>query len=129
MIIDHIGFPVSDYERSKTFYAAALAPLGITLLMDLGADITGGEPAAGFGRDGKPEFWISGGEVVQTRMHVAFAAANRSEVNAFYDAAIAAGGKDNGRPGPRPIYHANYYGAFVRDPDGNNVEAVCHRPA
>ena len=129
-MIDHIGFPVSDFERSKAFYAAALAPLGYTLLMEFGADQTeSGHPAAGFGRDGKPDFWIGGEGGIQGRLHVAFTASDRATVDAFHKAALAAGGADHGPPGPRPHYHANYCAAFVLDPDGHNIEAVCHTPA
>jgi catechol 2,3-dioxygenase-like lactoylglutathione lyase family enzyme len=121
MIIDHIGLTVSNYERSKDFYSKALAPLDIQLVMEV-------DHAAGFGKQGKPEFWFGArGGPVQP-MHIAFVAENRREVRAFYDAAIAAGGRDNGPPGPREIYHPDYYGAFVLDPDGNNIEAVCHLP-
>ncbi len=128
MIIDHIGFGVSDYERAKTFYAKALAPLGITLVMEVTDEQTeDGQRACGFGRSGKPEFWISAGKV-SPHMHVAFTAQNRAEVEAFYKAALEAGAKDNGAPGLRPHYHANYYGAFVIDPEGHNIEAVCHMP-
>ena len=122
-MVDHVGIGVSDYERSKAFYAAALAPLGITLLMEpMGA-------AAGFGADLKPVFWIESGRAPATEVHVAFEAEDRPTVDAFHAAALAAGGTDNGAPGVRAIYHPNYYGAYVLDPDGNNVEAVCHRPA
>ena len=126
MILDHIGFPVSDYQRAKEFYQKALAPLGITLMHEISAELTGGEAHCGFGRDGKPDFWISSGAKVAPSLHVAFVAADRQSVDRFYQAAIAAGGADNGAPGLRPIYHPNYYGAFVRDPDGHNIEAVCH---
>jgi catechol 2,3-dioxygenase-like lactoylglutathione lyase family enzyme len=126
-MIDHIGFPVSDYARSKAFYEKALAPLGYTVIMEF-AETTSGSPAIGFGRDGKPDFWIGGEGGLQGVLHVAIAADNRAMVDAFYRAALAAGGQDNGAPGLRPHYHPNYYGAFVLDPDGHNVEAVCHRP-
>jgi catechol 2,3-dioxygenase-like lactoylglutathione lyase family enzyme len=126
-MIDHIGFPVSDYARSKAFYEKALAPLGYTVIMEF-AETTSGSPAVGFGRDGKPDFWIGGEGGLRGVLHVAIAADNRAMVDAFYRAALAAGGKDNGAPGLRPHYHPNYYGAFVLDPDGHNVEAVCHRP-
>ena len=122
-MIDHTGFGVSDHERSKAFYAQALAPLGIELLM---------EPiptAAGFGNDGKPFFWIQSGGAVATDVHVAFAVDARELVDVFHAAALEAGGTDNGAPGVRAIYHPTYYGAYVLDPDGNNVEAVCHAPA
>lgn len=121
MIIDHIGLAVRDYSRSKAFYTKALAPLGIELVMEVQGN-------AGFGSNGKPDFWFSTDAAAQGRIHVAFVARDRAQVKAFYDAAIAAGGKDNGPPGIREIYHPNYYGAFVLDPDGHNVEAVCHQP-
>lgn len=119
MIIDHIGIGVADYDRSKAFYTRSLAPLGIGLVMEV-------EGWAGLGRGAKPEFWIGMECGGQPSIHIAFAAETRAQVRAFYQAAIAAGGKDNGPPGIREIYHPNYYGAFVLDPDGNNVEAVCH---
>jgi catechol 2,3-dioxygenase-like lactoylglutathione lyase family enzyme len=124
--LDHVGFPVSDFARSKAFYEKALAPLGITILFGntLSDD---GDGYAGFGRD-RPQLWIGTGTPLTGRLHVAFAARSRAEVAAFYAAAIAAGGKDNGPPGLRPHYHENYYGAFVIDPDGHNIEAVTHLP-
>ena len=117
-----MGIPVSDFERSKRFYAQALCPLGYELIMEPSVY------AVGFGLSGKPDFWIGQGEPGHP-VHVAFAADDRATVGAFHEAAIAAGGRDNGGPGLRPHYHPSYYGAFVLDPDGNNVEAVCHRPA
>ena len=129
-MIDHVGFPVSDYRRSKAFYEKALAPLGYTLVMEVGADVTGsGAVAAGFGVNDKPDFWIGGEGGLDKPLHVAIVAKDRATVDAFYKAALAAGGIDNGAPGLRPHYHPDYYGAFVRDPDGHNIEAVCHRPA
>jgi catechol 2,3-dioxygenase-like lactoylglutathione lyase family enzyme len=126
----HIGFPVSDYERAKAFYMAALAPLGYTLIMEVGADKTeSAAPAAGFGANGKADFWIGGEGGVNRPLHVAIAAKDWATVDAFYAAALAAGGRDNGTPGLRPNYHPHYYGAFVLDPDGHNIEAVCHTPA
>ena len=123
-MLDHVGFGVSDYARSKAFYERALAPLGITLLMEPVAQ------AAGFGKDGKPFFWIEArGPAVSGGLHVAFVVDDRELVHAFHEAALAAGGTDNGAPGPREIYHPNYYGGYVLDPDGNNIEAVCHKPA
>jgi catechol 2,3-dioxygenase-like lactoylglutathione lyase family enzyme len=127
-MLDHIGFAVADFDRSKSFFEAALAPLGISLLMALTAEQTGADSHAGFGADGKPFFWIGNDKTASTAVHVAFAARDRAAVKAFYEAALAAGGRDNGAPGLRPHYHQNYYGAFVFDPDGNNIEAVCHRP-
>ena len=128
-MIDHVGFAVSDVERSRQFYEQALAPLGISLIMSVPADKTeSGGPAHGFGSDGKPYFWIGGNERVGEGTHVAFEIESRAKVDAYYDAALAAGGKDNGAPGIRAHYHPNYYAAFVFDPDGINIEAVCHRP-
>jgi catechol 2,3-dioxygenase-like lactoylglutathione lyase family enzyme len=126
--LDHIGINATDYTRTKAFYEKALAPLGITLVMEYGN-------AAGFGRNKKPDFWIGEGATrfqkpeqlaPITPVHVCFAARTRAEVDAFYQAAIAAGGRDNGKPGVRAEYHPNYYGAFVIDPDGHNVEAAVH---
>jgi catechol 2,3-dioxygenase-like lactoylglutathione lyase family enzyme len=127
-MIDHIGFPVSDYARSKAFYEKALAPLGYSVIMEV-TDTESGSPAVGFGRDGKPDFWIGGEGGLTIPVHVAIAAKDRAAVDAFYHAALAAGGKDNGAPGLRAHYHPNYYGAFVLDPEGHNIEAVCHAPA
>jgi catechol 2,3-dioxygenase-like lactoylglutathione lyase family enzyme len=129
MILDHIGFGVSDYERAKRFYAEALAPLGIALVMEMGPEETeGGVSACGFGRGPKPEFWIGSDGRVSPPLHVAFTATTRAEVHAFHEAALRAGGTDNGGPGLRPHYHPTYYAAFVHDPDGHNIEAVCHAP-
>jgi catechol 2,3-dioxygenase-like lactoylglutathione lyase family enzyme len=128
-MIDHVGFPVSGYVRSKAFYEQALAPLGYTLIMEVGGDLTeSGSAAAGFGRDGKPDFWIGGEGGLRGVLHVALVAESRAVVDAFYDAARAAGGEDNGAPGLRPHYHPHYYAAFVLDPDGHNIEVVCHKP-
>lgn len=118
-MIDHVGFKVSDLERSKAFYLLALAPLGYRILMD--HSISG----VGFGTNHKPFFWISQGKA-QKGLHIALAADDPATVDAFYREALAAGGVDNGAPGPRPEYHPGYYGAFVLDPDGHNIEAVCH---
>ncbi|TJY65099.1 VOC family protein [Sinimarinibacterium sp. CAU 1509] len=125
-MIDHTGVVVSDFERSKAFYRAALAPLGMDLLMELTAAVSGTQDMAGFGVPPKPEFWIHAGTPNIPPVHVAFRAADHAQVDAFHQAAIAAGGRDNGAPGLRPHYHRNYYGAFVLDPDGHNIEAVCH---
>jgi catechol 2,3-dioxygenase-like lactoylglutathione lyase family enzyme len=125
-VFDHIGFAVSDFARSKAFYARALAPLGISIVRE--AEQTGAGAHVAFGVDGRPFFWIGTGRALTGRLHVAFAAGERAAVDAFHRAAIAAGGTDNGAPGLRPHYHANYYGAFVLDPDGHNVEAVCRKP-
>jgi catechol 2,3-dioxygenase-like lactoylglutathione lyase family enzyme len=125
--IDHIGISVSDYARAKAFYLAALKPLRCELVMELPVEYTGGVPSGGFGADGKPFLWISEGGK-STHLHIAFRAESREQVDAFHAAALAAGGKDNGGPGPREMYHPNYYGAFVLDPDGHNIEAVIHTP-
>jgi len=128
-MLDHVGFAVADAERSRLFYEKALAPLGISLIMSVTPEQTeAGGTAHGFGSGGKPYFWIGDNERVGEGTHVAFAAGTRAEVDAFYRAAVAAGGHDNGAPGLRPHYHPNYYGAFVLDPDGINIEAVCHAP-
>lgn len=119
-MLDHIGMAVSDLGRSKGFFKQALAPLGYQLLMEF-------DDAAGFGREGKPDFWIGHNSSTGT-VHVAFAASERRIVDEFHKAAMGAGGRDNGGPGLRPQYHPNYYGAFVLDPDGNNIEVVCHQP-
>ena len=118
-MIDHTGLNVADIAKSKAFYAAALAPLGYDVLMSF-------ENYVGFGVAPKPDFWIGQGSANQPPIHVAFRARSREEVDAFYQAAMAAGGRDHGPPGLRPQYHPNYYGAFVLDPDGHNIEAVCH---
>jgi catechol 2,3-dioxygenase-like lactoylglutathione lyase family enzyme len=120
-MIDHIGISVRDLDKSTAFYTAALAPLGYSLIMKYDGH------AAGFGIGGKPDFWIGAGDPKGT-VHVALAASGRAQVREFYAAAMAAGGTDNGPPGVRPHYHEHYYGAFVRDPDGHNIEAVCHEP-
>jgi catechol 2,3-dioxygenase-like lactoylglutathione lyase family enzyme len=122
-MIDHVGLDVSDYERSKAFYQQALAPLGLRLLMEPVPEV------GGFGAD-RPVFWIGRRDRgPDSGVHVAFAVDDRETVDAFHAAALEAGGRDNGGPGVREIYHPDYYGAFVLDPDGNNVEAVCHKPA
>jgi catechol 2,3-dioxygenase-like lactoylglutathione lyase family enzyme len=122
-MIDHVGVNVSDYERSRDFYVKALEPLGYSLMMEPV------EGHGGFGREGKPDFWISGlREPATENIHVALAAPDRATVDAFHAAALEAGGADNGEPGLREQYHPTYYGAFVRDPDGNNIEVVCHKP-
>jgi catechol 2,3-dioxygenase-like lactoylglutathione lyase family enzyme len=124
MILDHVGIPVTQLEKSKVFFGKALAPLGIEIVMEV-------DDAAGLGKDGRPEFWIgmhrSSAAVVP--VHVAFTARSRADVDAFHRAALAAGGTSNGAPGIRAHYHPDYYGAFVLDPDGHNIEVVCHRPA
>ncbi|HWY23737.1 MAG TPA: VOC family protein [Nevskia sp.] len=129
-MLDHIGFSVSDLARSRAFYEQALAPLGVVKIMELTAEQTGGNGHVGFGENGKPYFWIGdrADNALRGCLHVAFVANDRAAVDAFHRAALAAGGKDNGAPGLRPHYHASYYGAFVVDPDGHNVEAVCHKP-
>jgi catechol 2,3-dioxygenase-like lactoylglutathione lyase family enzyme len=119
-MLDHVTFGVTDVERSKAFYDRALRPLGIQRLH------AEAETSAGYGSNGKAYFWIGLRNTPQTGAHVAFATPDRSVVDAFHAAALAAGAKDNGQPGVRAHYHPNYYGAFVLDPDGHNVEAVCH---
>jgi catechol 2,3-dioxygenase-like lactoylglutathione lyase family enzyme len=120
-MFDHLGFGVTDYAASKAFFLGALEPLGVTVAME-------GPHGLGIGRAGKPSLWMFATQEKPAHLHIAFAADSRAQVDAFYRAALAAGGKDNGAPGLRPQYHANYYGAFVIGPDGHNVEAVCHKP-
>lgn len=122
MIIDHIGIGVRDYQISKAFYQQIFAALDIELITEV-------NDWAGFGKQGKPEFWLKAQTDTPTPVHIAFAASSRAQVDAFYRAALAAGARDNGAPGVRAIYHPHYYGAFVLDPDGHNIEAVCHQPA
>ena len=118
-MLDHVSIGVTDIERAKAFYDRALRPLGIERLY------AEGDAAAGYGANKKAFFWIGLRSAPQTGAHIAFASPDRATVDAFYKAALAAGGTDNGKPGLRPHYHANYYGAFVLDPDGHNIEAVC----
>ena len=120
-MIDHINIGVADLDASRTFYERALAPLGYVVVMDRPYGV-------GLGKDGKPDFWISD-RPSSAPLHVAFAADDRATVDAFHAAALEAGGTDNGAPGVRAVYHPTYYGAYVLDPDGHNIEAVCHRPA
>ncbi|HZO44796.1 MAG TPA: VOC family protein [Xanthobacteraceae bacterium] len=127
-MIDHVGFPVSDYATSKVFYEKALAPLGYVLVMEVPVNEMNA-PAAGFGIGGNPDFWIGGEGGVGNPAHIAITAKDRSAVDAFHEAALAAGGRDNGAPGLRPQYGPSYYAAFVLDPDGHNIEAVCYRPS
>ncbi len=126
-MIDHIGLSVTYLDRARQFYEPALQPLGIAVVMEVTEEMTGGHGAhLGLGRAGNPFFWIGTGKAATAGCHVAFAAADRAQVDAFHAAALAAGGRDNGAPGLRPHYHPGYYGAFVLDPDGNNIEAVFH---
>ena len=127
-MIDHMGFPVSDYVKYKAFYEQALAPLGYSVFRELTPQQTGGPAHLGFWADGKPDFWIGGEGGVGNPVHVAIIAKDRAAVDGFHRTAIAAGGKDNGAPGLRPHYGPNYYAAFVLDPDGHNIEAVCYAP-
>ncbi|MGH7827078.1 MAG: VOC family protein [Candidatus Binatia bacterium] len=127
-MIDHTGVNVSNFEKSKEFYGKALAPIGYSLLMEVPASVTGHTDAAGFGEPSKPDFWIGEGSVSSPPTHLAFRVNSRRLVDAFYQAAMEAGGRDNGAPGLRPHYHPDYYAAFVLDPDGHNIEAVCLAP-
>jgi catechol 2,3-dioxygenase-like lactoylglutathione lyase family enzyme len=120
-MIDHLTWTVRDIGRTKAFYTAALAPLGYAVVMEF-------EGMLGMGTPEKPFFWLRQGEPPTTPMHLAFRAKDRPSVDAFHAAALAAGARDNGKPGLRPDYHPNYYGAFVFDPDGHPIEAVCHYP-
>lgn len=131
-MIDHTGVVVSDFESSKKWYIAALKPIAYAKLMEFSKEITGNSDVAGFGESAtqKPDFWVVGATkskpVTNPPVHIAFRANNRKQVDEFYAEAIKAGGKDNGKPGLRPQYHSDYYGAFVFDPDGHNIEACCH---
>lgn len=120
-MFDHIGFAVKDLAAARKFYVAALAPLGIGVAADFGE-------AIGIGREGRPQLWFRASDAPIGRVHLAFAAKNRAEVRAFHEAALKVGAEDNGGPGLRPNYHPNYYGAFVIDPNGHNIEVVCHTP-
>ena len=120
-MIDHLFLTVRDYSISKKFYSTVFKPLGYELIMEFGPT------QGGYGAKGKPSFWLGQGEPGPPQ-HIAFVAPSRATVDEFHKAALAAGAKDNGGPGLRPDYHQHYYGAFVTDPDGNNIEAVIHRP-
>lgn len=125
-MIDHTGVKVSDPNKSRRFYDLALAPLGYKMLKEVPKEFTGGIAVLGYGVAPKSDFWVIQGTPNQPRIHVAFRAEDRRQVDEFYNAALAAGGTDSGPPGPRPHYHKDYYGAFVLDPDGHSIEAVCH---
>jgi catechol 2,3-dioxygenase-like lactoylglutathione lyase family enzyme len=125
-MIDHVGVYVSDFAKAKNFYVQALGAIGYQLLLEFSAEVTVSTAVAGFGEPPKADFWIHEGHSNKPGIHVAFRVKTRQLVDHFYAAALAAGGTDNGAPGARPHYHANYYGAFVLDPDGHNIEAVCH---
>jgi catechol 2,3-dioxygenase-like lactoylglutathione lyase family enzyme len=135
-MIDHIGISVGSIARATEFYLKALAPLGYGIVMEVSAEETGHGAAIAFGapgeaadfQSGKPSFWVGESAEASGPLHVAFVAPSRAAVDVFYHAAVEAGGADNGAPGLRPHYHANYYAAFVLDPDGNNIEALCHGP-
>ncbi len=127
-MIDHTGVSMSNPKKSRAFYDAALAPLGYRVMMEIPLEHTGGKVVLGYGVPPKPDFWLAEGPPQQPHIHIAFRADNHAQVDAFYKAAIAAGGRDNGAPGPRAHYHKDYYGAFVLDPDDHTIEAVCHTP-
>ena len=127
-MIDHTGVIVSDLEKSKLWYQKALQPIGYSLLMEFPAAVSGTVDVAGFGAAPMADFWLSRGTPNRPGTHIAFRAENRAQVDAFYAAAIAAGGADNGAPGLRPHYHPDYYAAFVLDYDGHNIEVVCRQP-
>jgi len=134
-MIDHTGVVVSDFAASKAFYSTALSAIGLSLLMEFPASVTGSTDVGGFGEPDtlaqglSPEFWLARGTPGSTPVHVAFRVSSHALVDAFHKAALGAGGRDNGAPGPRPQYHPTYYAAFVLDPDGHNIEAVCHTPS
>ena len=124
-MIDHTGVSATDFAAATQFYDAVFTALNGGLLATIPTAYTNGVAVTGYGRD-RPTFWLSEGPAQTPPVHVAFSAENRAQVDAFYKAGLAAGGRDNGAPGLRPHYHEHYYGAFLRDPDGNNIEAVCH---
>jgi catechol 2,3-dioxygenase-like lactoylglutathione lyase family enzyme len=128
-MLDHITFTISDAAKAKAFYDAALAPLGVSVMMFVSVEQSGGDAYMGYGSDGRAYFWMSESQTPTGRLHVAFVAKDRASVDAFHAAALAAGARDNGPPGVRPEYGPNYYGAFVLDFDGHNIEAVCRAPA
>jgi len=125
-MIDHFAFQVSDLKKSHHFYDNALTPLGYKRLMEVPQENGQGVLVFGWGDSMQTDFWISEGLLNKPRLHIAFRADSREQVDEFYKAALAAGGKDNGKPGLRPQYHENYYGAYILDPDEHNIEAVCH---
>ncbi len=126
-MLDHITFGVADFARSTAFYDRAFAPLGVRRLFDVPKEHSGGVELTGYG-DLRPWFWIAEQDATRGKLHVALTAPNRAAVDAFHRQALAAGGRDNGAPSPRPYYHPDYYGAFVLDPDGHNIEAMCRAP-
>ncbi|WP_341197145.1 VOC family protein [Hyphomonas chukchiensis] len=126
-MIDHLSINVASFERSRDFYDRALGPIGAAMVM-MKPEEAGGPPSCGYGRGNKPSFWITQSSSPHSGLHIAFVADKRAGVDAFHRQALEAGGRDNGAPGLRAHYHPNYYAAFVFDPDGNNVEAVCHLP-
>ncbi|MFD1743979.1 VOC family protein [Rhizobium helianthi] len=126
-MLDHIGLSVADLKRSRHFYDSVMPAIGASCVMVVTLEESNGTyEGAGYGRNGKPSFWIGSGGQTKGSLHIAFAVHSRAEVDAFYAAALAAGGRDNGAPGLRPHYHPDYYAAFILDPDGHNIEAVCH---
>ena len=127
-MIDHTGINVSNPALSRTFYDKALAPINYKVIIEVPKEFTGGLVALGYGEPPKADFWMVEGTPNTPRIHIAFRAESRKQVDEFYKAALAAGGKDNGAPGLRPHYHQDYYGAFVYDLDGHNIEVVCHKP-
>ena len=128
-MIDHLGVVVRDHATSTAFYRAALAPVGYSKVVDVPGGFDGAGATTGFCHEDGSDVWIRAGAPPTAPLHLAFRASSRADVDAFHAAALAAGGRDNGAPGLRPKYHANYYGAYVLDPDGHNLEAVCHDPA
>lgn len=124
-MIDHITFGVTDFARSVSFYDEAFVPLGVKRLFEVPLEHSGGVKVAGYGDD-RPWFWLAQENATRGLLHIAFQSKDRAGVDGFYAAALGAGGTDNGAPGLRPHYHSNYYGAFILDPDGHNIEAVCH---
>lgn len=128
MMIDHVSLSVADMDRAKRFYASLLAEIGMELVGEVTAEQTGSVAHVGFGIGRKGQFWLSGDGPQTPHAHICFRAASRNAVRAFHAAGLAHGGTDNGAPGIREIYHPEYYAAFVTDPEGHNIEAVCFEP-
>ncbi|MHA1549069.1 MAG: VOC family protein [Alphaproteobacteria bacterium] len=129
LVLDHVSLSVGNLERAKAFYLPALASLGLELVGEVPADVSGTVSFAGFGIGRKGSFWLAENGRTTPPTHVCFRAESRAMVDAFHAAGLAAGGRDNGGPGIREIYHRDYYAAFVFDPEGHNIEAVTFQPA
>ena len=127
-VIDHLGVQVADYQRALRFYRSALAPLGISIVMQVTKEETGSYEGAGLGRDGKPDFWLSAGRADRDTAPYRFRRRQSHRGRSFFRGGACGRWRRQRRPGIRAHYHPNYYGAFVLDPEGHNIEAVCHKP-